>query len=258
MYTSPTQPPGKSQYDPDSAPDEGYNCGPTTVVNVLQFHKDRVFPIEQTRALATSSHGRGTSTSERKTMLDRRGIASSVRHLSPDQVKALLNGRRSFDIALLMSKIPLAIRVRPFSGSHSVEAVAKGVSQGSPGIWVNNPDYHRDRDQRARYFYPDRYWIPAFLALGGWCVVPDKDKVITTRTAYRKSCTTTAGVNLRSGPGTQYTRLRTVASGTHFTSIQLETAGGAYSANGKTRRDWLSFSFNGRVVWVARAYVKEV
>ena len=258
LYVTPFQPPPNSQYDPDSAPDQNFNCGPTTVTNVVKFHREIDFPIEQTRALATSSHGTGTSTSQRKVMMDRRGVPSSVRHLTPSQVKSLLDGKRTFDLALLMSQIPLSIRRRPFPGSHSVEALAKGIVNGEAGIWVNNPDFNRSRGEPSRYFYPDRYWIAAFNALGGWAVVPDNDKVISTRIAYKKACTAIASLNLRSGPGTSYTRVATVAAGFKFTSISLERAGGAYPAGqGTTRRDWLSFNYQGRLVWVARAFVKE-
>lgn len=258
MYTSTLQHPPNSQYDPDSAPDQNFNCGPTTVTNVSKFYRDRDFGIEETRRLATSSHSRGTTVSERKLMMSRRGVPCSVLHLTPTQVKAKLDGKRSMDLALLMSKIPLAIRKRPFTGSHSVEAIAKGVVNGLPGIWVNNPDFHRDRGEPSRYFYADRYWIPAYDALGRFCVVPDKDKVITTRRAYVRKLRTTSGLNARSGPGTSYSIVRVLPSGYVFTSRELETAGGSYTANGVRRRDWVSFSLNGRLVWVARGFTKEI
>lgn len=259
----PTEPAPKSQYASDSAPNQSYNCGPTTVVNAVAYHRDTVYGIEDTRNLATSRNYTGTSTSERKVMLDRRGVPSSVRHLSVAEVKGLLNGRRAFDMALLMGRIPFSIRVRPFAGAHSVEGIAKGYATcpvhrvKEPGIWVNNPDFHPERGERARYFYPDHAWIPAYLALGGWCVVPNADKA--TRVAYRKRCRTAGSVNLRSGPSTRHTIVKTVGSGLVFTSIQLERAGGTYSVVARsTRRDWLSFNFNGRLVWVARGYVREV
>lgn len=258
VYATTTQHPPNSQYDADSAPNQPYNCGPTTVTNSVKFMLDRDFGIEATRNLATSRNGNGTSTSERKIMFDKRGVPADVLKLSVGEVKAKLNGKKTFDMALLMSKIPLSVRKRPFPGSHSVEAIAKGIRNGEPGIWVNNPDFHRDRGEASRYFYPDRYWIPAYLALGGWCVVPEKDKVISTRSAYVRKLRTTASVNARSGPSTKHSVVRLLISGYVFTSIQRETAGGAYVADGKTRRDWVSFNLNGRLVWVALGYTKGV
>jgi hypothetical protein len=247
-----------SQYDADSAPNQNYNCGPTTVTNIVRFHRDRDFRINDTRRLATSRNYTGTTTSERRTMAERRGVPAEVRHLTAAQVKSLLNGRRAIDLALLMGKIPLSIRKRPFAGSHSVLGIERAVKDGVTGIIVYNPDYHRDRDQPSRYFYPDKYWVPAFTALGGWAVVPENQKVIVTRIAYRRKLRTTAGVNLRSGPGTQYTRRATVPAGFTFTSVQLEKAGGAYKVGATTRRDWLSLSYNGRLVWVARGFCREI
>ena len=258
VYTTTTQHPPNSQYDPDSDPNEAYNCGPTTVTNSVKFMVDKDYGIEATRNLATSRNGSGTTTSERKIMFDRRGVPADVLHLSPSEVKVKLNGKKTFDLALLMSKIPLSIRKRPFPGSHSVEAIAKGTKNGEPGIWVNNPDFHRDRGEPSRYFYPDRYWIPAYQALGGWCVVPRKDKVFTTRTSYVRKLKTTAGVNARSGPSTKHSIVKVLPAGYAFTSIQRETAGGTYVAGGQTRRDWVSFNLNGRLVWVAQGYTKGV
>ena len=264
--TSPLQPGVNSQYDPDSAPNQPFNCGPTTVTNALRFHQDRDYPIEATRNLATSADGRGTTAAQRKVMFDRRGTSAEVIHLSHAQVKATLNGRRAMDIALLMGKIPLAIRKRPFSGSHSVEGLAVGSAKCpvhqtiEPGIWVNNPDHHVSRGEPARYFYPDHAWIPAYDALGGWCVRPMKEKVIVTRVPYKKTCVVTASPSLRarSGPGTNFTVVKSLSKGFRFTSAQLEKAGGAYTVGSTTRRDWLSFVLNGKTVWVARGYVKEV
>lgn len=258
VYTATTQHPPNSQYDPDSAPNQAFNCGPTTVTNSVKFMRDKDFGIEETRNLATLRNGTGTNTSQRKMMFDKRGVPAQVLHLSPADVKNKLNGKKTFDIALLMSKIPLSIRKRPFAGSHSVEAIAKGISGGEQGIWVNNPDFHRDRGEPSRYFYPDRYWIPAYNALGGWCVVPTKDKVITTRTAYVRKLRTTAGLNARSGPSTSHSIVRVLPAGYGFTSIQRETAGGSYTVSGTSRRDWVSLNVSGRLVWVAQGYTREV
>lgn len=256
MQTTPN-----SQYDPDSAPNEPYNCGPTTVTNALKFHLDKDFGIEATRNLATARNGTGTNISERKIMFDKRGVPASPQHFSYAEVKKALNGKKAFDIALLMSKIPLAIRRRPFPGAHSVEAIGVGYAncpvhgRSEPGIWVNNPDFHPERGEKSRYFYPDHAWQPAYSALGGWCVVPNKDKVIATRVPWKHKCKTKAALRARSGPGTTYSTVKTLPKGYVLTTVSLEKNGGAYVYAGMTRRDWASFVLNGRVVWVARAYL---
>lgn len=245
-----------SQYDADSAPNQNVNCGPTTVTNSLKFHLRKDFAINATRRLATSSNGVGTTISQRKTMFDKRGVPADVHKLSYSAMKARLDGTRTFDIALLMSLIPITIRRRPFPGSHSVEALTAGVVSGVPGIYVNNPDFHADRDQKSRTFIPDRYLKPAFDALGGYAVIPRKARVMPTRYPYRRSMATTAIVNARSGPGTNFSRVRTLAKGYRFTSTYLETAGGWY--DNRTRRDWVALVVGGKTVWVARKYTREV
>lgn len=247
-----------SQYDPDSFPNGTVNCGPTTVTNSLRFHTGRDYPINETRRLAKTTNGTGTNLAERKKMFERRGVPAEILHLSYAAMKKHLDGTRTFDLPLLMSKIPLSVRRRPFGGTHSVEALSSAVVNGVPGVYVNNPDYHRDRDgEYSRTFIPDVYLRPAYEALGSWICSPSKPRVVATRRAYKKKCRSTASVNLRSGPGTKYSVVRLVPSGYAFTSIQVETAGGSYVAGGKTRRDWLSLNYNGRLVWVARGFVKE-
>lgn len=247
-----------SQYDPDSAPNQNVNCGPTTVTNALKFHLGRDFPINETRRLATTANGTGTSASARKTMFDKRGVPAEVTHLSYVDMKRRLDGTRTFDIALLMSKIPLSIRKRPFGGTHSVEGLCAAVVGGVPGVYVNNPDFHVARGESSRRFIPDVYLRAAYEALGGWCVIPLKARAVSTRSAYKRRCKATSSVHLRSGPGTNFSSVRMVPSGFPFTSIQLERAGGSYVSAGHARRDWLSFNYNGRLVWVARGFTKEI
>lgn len=249
--------PANSQYDDDSAPNKNYNCGPTTITNVIIYQNGRDYGIEATRNLATSRNGTGTTLAERKLMLERRGVPATRHNVSFATLKTMLNGTRTYDVALLMSKIPLSIRKRPFAGSHSVEALSNGVVNGVSGIYVYNPDYRRDKDS-ARYFYPDRYFREAYEALGRWSVGPTYQRVVPTRKAYVRSHKTTAGVNLRTGPGTAYKSIKVVAAGFAFRSIQIETKGGKYVANGATRTDWLSLNYDGRLVWVARGFTKEV
>lgn len=245
-----------SQYDSDSAPNQNVNCGPTTVTNFLKFQTGRDWPINDTRRLATTVDGTGTSLAQRKTMSDKRGVPAEILHLSYAGLKSRLDGTRTLDLPLLMSKIPLSIRKRPFSGSHSVEALVAGVVNGVPGVWVNNPDYHRGL-QPSRYFFPDQYLKPAWEALGSWVCRPQAARVVPTRIAYKRTFQTLATVNLRTGPGTQYSSFILVPAGRTYTSIQLEKAGGSYEAYGVTRRDWLSLSFNGHLLWVARGFVRE-
>lgn len=242
-----------SQYDADSAPNQNVNCGPTTVTNVAKYHVGRDFPINETRRLATTVNGTGTSISQIKTMLDKRGIPSDVTHLDYVGLKKRLDGTRTFDVAVLMAKIPLAIRRRAFAGTHSLEALCNAVVGGVSGVYVNNPDFRAPASGRT--FIPDQYLKAAFDALGGWAVIPSKPRVVTSRTAYKKKMVAVGAVNARSGPAVTFARRTTVASGHQFTSARLETRGGLYAAG--TRRDWVSLIVGGRELWVARKYVKE-
>jgi hypothetical protein len=258
--------PTNSQYDPDSAPNQNVNCGPTTVTNCLRFMQDKDYRIEDTRNLATSRNGIGTNSSQRKVMFDKRGTAASVRYLTADAVRKLLTGTRAFELSLKMSEIPLSIRKRPFSGGHSVEAVAVGIKNGERGIWVHNPDYHRDRGEPSLYFYPDQHWIRAFYALGGnwlgqkggWAVVPDKPKVIPSRSIYRHTLLVTILCNFRSGPGRQFSIIKTLPIGTQLKTIEIETDGGSYVVKGVTRHDWVSAVINGKPGWIGRGQAKEI
>lgn len=248
-----------SQYDPDSAPNGSVNCGPTTVTNALKFQTGRDWPINDTRRLAKKTNGTGTNLAERKIMFGGRGVPAEILHLSYADMKRHLDGTRTFDLPILMSKIPLKIRRRPFAGTHSVEALCNAVVNGVSGVYVNNPDYHRERDfEYSRTFIPDVYLKAAYEALGSWICSPSHPRVVATRVAYKRSLKTTASVNLRSGPGTKYSVVKLVPAGFRLTSIQLEKAGGAYGAAGKTRTDWLSLNYAGRLVWVARAFTKEL
>jgi hypothetical protein len=229
------------QYDADSAPNQAYNCGPTTITNIVKYHRDLDFGINDTRRLAVTTNYRGTNSGERKLMLLRRGVACSIRSLTGSQVKSLLTNRRVIELALKMNYIPRVVRLHGFTGTHSVAALANTYSicpvhqRTEPGIWVFDPNFRRgDEPAKRRIFYPDHYWIPAFVNYGGWAVVPDADKVITTRVAWRKTCTVlpTDGLVVRSGPGTNYSRLGLLARGSKFTSIELEKAGSSYTASG--------------------------
>jgi hypothetical protein len=264
VTTSPFEVDANSQYDRDSAPNQPYNCGPASVTNVLKFHRDLDFPINDTRRLATASNGRGTTSAERKVMMDRRGCPSEVIRLSPDQVRSSLNGLRTMEMALRMDLIPLSIRKRPFPGNHSVCVLAVGSAicpvhnKREPGIYVDNPDFHRDRNEESRYFYPDHAWVDAYLALGGWCVRPVADKVIPTRVVFRHSCALKEDRYARSGPGMNFTTVKRLDKGFRFSSLRLEKEGGKYIADGALRRDWVSFNLNGRLVWIKRAYVRVI
>lgn len=250
--------PVNSQYDPDSAPNQPYNCGPATVTNVIRCQNGRDYGIEATRNLATSRDGNGTTLAERKVMFERRSVPAEVIHPSYADLKKLLDGSRTCEVALLMSKIPLTYRKTSFGGSHSVELLSNAVKNGVSGVYINDPNHHKSRGDSGRRFVPDTYMKAAYEAMGRWGTRPTKARVIPSRTSYVRKFRTTAGVNLRTGPGTGYKSVKVVAAGYAFTSRQLETKGGAYTAGGRTRTDWLSFSLNGQLVWVARGYTREV
>ena len=194
-------------------------------------------------------------------MLEKRGIPCHADRIGGSQLITLVR-TRPVSVSMLMSKIPYPYRRYSFSGLHEMVAVAvrSGVN-GVAEMAFMDPNYGWPDGKTGyapRYIWmPYKVWYPAFVASGGWAVIPDRAKVIVTRRAYVKNCTTKTTVNFRSGPRLTASRLGSLASGTKFKSTLIETKGGAYVANGKTRTDWLAFNRSGRRVWVARGFIKE-
>lgn len=260
QFLSPLQTNSELQWDSDSL-QKPYNCGPSSAEKVANFFRNLYFyGIERTRKLGSSRVNTGTNATEQKRMLDARGVPSSVLSLRPSEVKEKLrSGRRPLILWLRMSYIPDNIAGHSFQLDHAVAALANGVVNGVPGIWVNEPNQKRGSStyKRSR-FYPDRYWIPAAAAVGRWCIVPDKAKVITTRTALKKKwIVNTASLNIRSGPSAGTTDVGTFHRGDTFYSNLLETQGGKYVYSGVTHDEWLGFVKDGKQRWVAKAYCKE-
>jgi hypothetical protein len=220
------------------------------------------FGINNTRLLGCPHNYRGTLPSEREVMMDRRGVPSNADRLAPSQVIAAVRAGRPCTASFKMSMIPYPYRRHSFTGLHEMAIVA--VRAGTaPDAAIMDPNYGWPDGKTGwcpNYIWmPYSIWAKAFVASGGWCVIPAKAKVLVTRRAYVKKCTViSSGVNIRSGPGTNYTRITTFAKGVTFTSVQIETRGGPYLApDGRTRNDWLSFVRSGKVVWIARAFVHE-
>lgn len=262
FYVSPLESDSELQWDPDSYPNFGYNCGPSSIEKVANYFKNlATYGIEKTRDLATSADKRGTTIAEQSTMLMKRGIENDALHLTPAQVREkIASQRRPVSIALKMSYIPDAIKGNSFDGNHSVTALALGVVNGEPGIWVNEPNQRRGSSTyKKNRFFPDRYWMKAYNALGSWAVVPEKDKYIPTRRPYVKNCTVIARpyLNIRTAPTSTATDVGNLNYGATFKSNLIETAGGYYTVGTTKRRDWLGYIRNGRQVWVARGHCKE-
>lgn len=261
LYISPLDSPDELQWDPDSAPNYGYNCGPSSVEKSANYYKDLItYGIERTRDLVPNLNKRGTTIAQQSTMLMKRGVENDAVRISPEAVKSYLkSGRRPVVLALKMSFIPTPIKGNSFDGAHSVTALVNGVKDGEPGIWVNEPNQRRGSStyQKSRFF-PDRYWKPAFRALGNWAIVPKNDKVIPTRRPLvKKWIVTTPVLNIRSAPRTEARDVGNLTKGATFKSNLIELAGGSYRVGGSSSKTWLGFVRNGRQVWVARGYCKE-
>lgn len=261
LYVSPLDSESELQWDPDSYPNQPYNCGPSSMEKIANYFKNlSTYGIERTRDLGTLANRRGTTAAEQSTMLMRRGIDNDASHLTPTQIKSLLKtGRRPIGLALMMSHIPISVKGHSFNGAHEVVGLANGISGGLPGIWVNEPNQRRGTPTyKKNRFFPDKYWIPAYQALGSWAIVPTKDKVIPTRRPLvKKWIVNTDVLNIRSAPRADSTDLGNLKRGATFTSNLIETNGGPYLVSGVLRRDWLGYIRSGRQVWVARGYCKE-
>jgi hypothetical protein len=120
---------------------------------------------------------------------------------------------------------------------------------------IFDPNFHRDRPVHpAQIFYPDHALKGAFEGYGGYSVVPDKAKIIPSRVSYVHTLKVTSPVNVRLGPGAKYADVGTLPKGTTVKTIEIERKGQPYRVNGKTRTDWISFKYNGKVRWSARAF----
>lgn len=261
VFISPLQTESELQWDPDSAPNQGTNCGPSSIEKIANYYKDLAkYGIERTRNLATSRDGTGTNITEQSLMLTRRGIPNTTQRLNPTEIKNYLKtSRRPLGLLLVMSYIPDDIKGNSFDGTHTVTALANGVVNGESGIWVNEPNQHRDRPKyRKNRFFPDQYWIKASAAFGRWVIVPDKDKVIPTRLPLRKKWVVTAAIlNIRTGPSAATADVGNIGRGGTFTSNLIETKGGTYKVDGKIHDEWLGLIKDGKQRWVAKAYCKE-
>ena len=261
-YQLPSRVPGTFQSRPDSAPNRPYNCGPASITHIARYYTDRDAGINATRRLAGVPDGRGTLPSERALMLARRGVPCRADRIGGSQLLTLVR-TRPVSVAMLMAKVPAPYRRYSFAGLHELTAVAtrSGVN-GVAEMAFMDPNYGWP-DGETGYtprliWMPYGVWHPAFMASGGWAVIPDHDKVIRTRRKYVRKCIAKQAVNVRSGPRLSARRVTTLADGAKFTSTKLEKQGGAYTGpGGKRRTDWLAFTRNGRTVWVARAYIRE-
>lgn len=261
VYTNPAQVPGTFQSRPDSAPNKNYNCGPSSVTHISRFFRDRDFGINATRMLAVAQNARGTLPSERAEMLIKRGVPCKADRIGGSQLITLVR-TRPVSVSMLMGKIPYPYRRYSFAGLHELVAVAtRSDTNGVAEMAFMDPNYgwpDGETGYAPRYIWmPYKVWYPAFTATGGWAVVPAFPKDIATRRPYVKKCTAKTIVNVRTGPGLTYKRVTSLSQGASFKSTWLETKGGAYVANGKTRTDWLAFNRDGRRVWVARGFIRE-
>lgn len=263
-YTSPLQSESELQYDPDSSPNFTVNCGPSSIEKIGNFYKDlATFGIEKTRDLGTNRNGTGTNLTEQKRMLERRGIPSEALQLTPAQIHdKLKSGRRPIVLWLHMKYIPQSVKGSTFDGRHAVTALANGVVNGEKGIWVNEPNQHRERaGYKKSRFYPDKFWVPASSAIDRWAVVPTKDKAIATRQKLEQAWVVvkSGGLNVRSGPSSAKSIVGVLPEGAKFTSNLIERNGGSYRGpDGEITRSWLGYIRSGKQVWVARAFCNMV
>lgn len=162
-YTHISQVPKRRQWEGNSAPNQPYNCGPTSVAFIADFYKDKVHGIEATRDLAHLANGDGTSGPEQALMLTKLGVPATVQRPTMAQLTDLVkDGNRPVVIGMMMSIIPAAIRGHSFGGLHAVvvrqNVVGTGAYAGQPGKLIMDPnfDYGMTADPfNGSRFYPD-------------------------------------------------------------------------------------------------------
>lgn len=183
MYTSAVSSPHRFQWEANAAPSQATNCGPTCATKIAQFYRDTWYGIEATRRLVTPSNSTmGTSASQQRDMLIRRGVPATVRQLaSVSELHTLTDsGRRPTIIGMLMSRVPSIYRDHPFMGMHAV-AVMDGAAGG---FWVNDPNFSpaggiRPDPDRGRKWYPDYVIQEAFInSTARIAVVPNALKAL--------------------------------------------------------------------------------
>jgi hypothetical protein len=198
-------------------------------------------------------------------MLSKRGVPCSIKKLKLAELKKIVTRQRPVEIAVDLKSVPFVVRKHSFASTHTIVALQAVSSvcpvhkKVEPGMLIFDPNFHRNRPVHpSQIFYPDHYLRPAFEGYGGYAIVPDKAKVVSTRHPYVHRLRVTTPVNVRTGPGGKYADVGTLPRRTIIRSLQIETNGQAYKVNGKVRRDWISHNFKGKVRWSARAFFQVV
>lgn len=159
--------------DPGSAP---YNCGPTSVVNIVHAYRGTHYSIYETRRLGTYDPYRGTSVGEQKEMLSRRGVPCTFTQLSMAQIKAYgAQGRHPVLLGLNMAAVPYDIAGHTFRGWHAVVALQNTSRNGESGVLVRDPNFNitfRIDPTDGKRFYPDAVIKRAYVDQGGWALFP--------------------------------------------------------------------------------------
>lgn len=202
MYTSALASPPRFQWEPNSAPSQAYNCGPTCVTQIAEFYKDRWFSIEETRRLITSCC-HATTYSQQRDMLNRRGVPAVIYNItSLRQLHTITDtGTRPVILALYMARVPASVRGHSFTGWHAV-VVRKGVTGG---FWVTDPNFSppgglRPDPTGGKRWYSDAVIQSAFLNnYQHYAIVPTSNKYVPL-TQYVYFNAGANNVGLRIGP----------------------------------------------------------
>ena len=278
--------PALFQFDSDSAPCQPDNCRCTSGAMIASYYLDRhVSPTAMRKAMQGGSTVCGpTNAPEMVRGLNAFGIPSSWGWKSKAGVKAFLDANIPVDLAVLYGKIPRDRRWvtdMNFTGWHSVTACKYVTQNGETGILVRDPDHASPaRPERPNYtFWPDRIWLPAFLAMegsngvNGIVVWPLKAKVlppivvvpppvvvtppvVTDPTSYVHTVEAIDAVSIRASATTTAVILGTLPKGARITTTMIRRSGGVYTFMSTRRTDWYGYVKDGRTVWVARAYTK--
>jgi hypothetical protein len=210
-YTHVDQTPSRYQWDDSSRfplPDPGNapaNCGPTGVTFIANFFRDANFGINATRTLSGAPNYVGTSISQQRTMLQRRGVGCYASQPSVLQMRSLVaSGRRPIMVGLYMARVPSSVRGHPFTGMHTVVLRRTRTVNGVRGFDVLDPNFSkrtgRTDPTNGHRFYSESVvnwaFYEATIGSRSWALIPSIEKAVTAPAPSPTSPTTTTAGGL--------------------------------------------------------------
>lgn len=192
FYESVDDSPYRSQFEASSGSltfSQIYNCGPASIVKVAQYHKDKLFGIEDTRVLG-AQRGRPTTAFEQLAMLEGRGVRGDV--ISIDSMAQLADivgtsGNRPITIGVQFIRVPDSYADHDFDGWHAI-TIMRRVTQPVKGWEYSDSNFSprggiRPDPDHGKKFWPD--WVMEYAFIRNFprmCIVSRRGKAVAPDT----------------------------------------------------------------------------